>query len=97
MKIASARNSLIAMALGAALIAFIDAALSDTQWTFSQKQPERWTKAESVWFHGWWKYPWAVIALSKLRSGNSVNPRQLCPAYSCAAIQQQPLLNTQTT
>lgn len=34
-------------------------ALSDTQVTYSQDRPGRWTSAPDAWLHGFWRYGWA--------------------------------------
>jgi hypothetical protein len=41
--------------------ASIDAALSDTAFTYRGTRPQRWSGAEAVWFHGYWKYMWADL------------------------------------
>jgi hypothetical protein len=48
-------------------MAYIETAVSDTEWTYAGNRPDLWTAAKDVWFHGWWEYAWAdcqVAALS---------------------------------
>ncbi len=37
----------------------IDSAIDDTHFTYLGTRPERWTQAEELWLHGYWKYMWA--------------------------------------
>ncbi|MCD6497797.1 MAG: cadherin-like domain-containing protein [Deltaproteobacteria bacterium] len=37
----------------------VDSAISDTRFTYLGNRPDRWTQAEEIWFHGYWRHMWA--------------------------------------
>jgi hypothetical protein len=62
---------------------YVAGTVSDTQFRYSGDRPSRWSQAEEVWFHGYWKYLWAdrTVAAVSIDTGSKIVTLTEQPGY----------------